>query len=94
MRDVIFTVSNRNIQNNNDNNINNDDNNNIMNGALHPRADVDRLYVTRGEGGSGCRSVEDVVIVEIHSLSDYLKRAEVNLNRIYYKRKRETGTDK
>ena len=77
MRDVIFTVSNRNIQNNNDNNINNDDNNNIMNGALHPRADVDRLYVTRGEGGSGCRSVEDVVIVEVHSLSDYKEQRTI-----------------
>ena len=52
-----------------------------MNGALHPRADMDRLYVTLGEGGRGWMSVEDVVRVEQHSLSDYLKRAEVNLDR-------------
>ena len=52
-----------------------------MNGALHPRADVVRLYVTREEGGRGWMSVEDVVRVKQHSLSDYLKRAEVNLDR-------------
>ena len=45
-------------------------------------------------------SVEDVVRVEEHSLSDYLKRAEVNLGIIRFNRgldvfckKKETGTD-
>ena len=45
-----------------------------MNGALNPRADVDRLYVTQGRGWM---PVEDVVRVEEHSLSNYLKRAEI-----------------
>ena len=31
-----------------------------MNDALHPRADVDRLYVPREEGGRGMKSVEEV----------------------------------
>ena len=44
-----------------------------MNGALHLRADVDRLHKTRGERGRGWMSVEDVVRVEEHSLSYYLK---------------------
>ena len=35
-----------------------------MNGALHPRADVDRRYMTRGQGGRGWMSVKDEVRVE------------------------------
>ena len=31
-----------------------------MNDVLHPRADVDRLYVPREEGGRGMKSVEEV----------------------------------
>ena len=40
-------------------------------------------------------SVEDVVKVEEHILSNYLKRAEVNLGRLLdvFVKKRETGTD-
>ncbi|CAG7827145.1 unnamed protein product [Allacma fusca] len=29
-----------------------------MNGALHPKADVDRLYVSRKDGGRGLRQIE------------------------------------
>ena len=54
----------------------------IMNDALHPRAHLDRLYVTRGEGGRGWMSVEGVVRVEKHCLPDYLKRAEFNSDRV------------
>ena len=32
-----------------------------MHEALHPRDDVDRLYVSRKEGGSGLTSFEDSV---------------------------------
>ena len=32
-----------------------------MHKALHPRDDVDRLYVTRKEGGSGLASIEDSI---------------------------------
>ena len=32
-----------------------------MHGALHPRDDVDRLYVSRKEGGRGLVSIEDSV---------------------------------
>ena len=30
-------------------------------GALHPKSDVDRLYITRKEGGRGVISTEDCV---------------------------------
>ena len=45
-----------------------------MNRALHPKADVDRLYVSRNDGGRGMKSVEECVRVEENGLSDYLKR--------------------
>lgn len=45
-----------------------------MHGALHPRADVDRLYVKREEGGRGLMSVEEVVKYEEHSLKEYVEK--------------------
>ena len=30
-------------------------------GALHPKSDVDRLYISRKEGGRGLISIEDCV---------------------------------
>ena len=32
-----------------------------MHKAVHPRDDVDRLYVSRKEGGRGLASIEDTV---------------------------------
>ena len=49
-----------------------------MNKALHPKADVDRLYVSRENGGRGLMSVEECVRLEEHSLSDYLKKSNIN----------------
>ena len=40
--------------------------------AHHPRADVDRLYLQRCEGGKGLVELEDCVQVEVHSLKKYL----------------------
>ena len=35
-----------------------------MHRGLHPRSDVDRLYISRKKGGRGLKSVEDVVYEE------------------------------
>ena len=35
-----------------------------MNRSLHPRSDVDRLYVKRTEGGRGLQCLEEVVKLE------------------------------
>ena len=35
-----------------------------MHKALHPRDDVDRLYLSRKEGGRGIASIEDSVDVQ------------------------------
>ena len=39
--------------------------------ALHPRDDVDRLYVSRKEGGRGLANVEDA---SIQRLEDYIEK--------------------
>ena len=44
--------------------------------ALHPRDDVDRLYVLRKEGGRGVASIEDSVDASIQRLEDYIEKHE------------------
>ena len=41
-----------------------------MHKAFHPRDDVDRLYVSRKEGGRGLASIEDTVNTPIQRLQD------------------------
>ena len=47
-----------------------------MNKALHPRDDVDRLYVPRKEGGRGLASIEDSVDTSIQRLENYIEKHE------------------
>ena len=42
--------------------------------ALYPRDDVDRLYVSRKEGGRGLASIEDNVDASIRQLEDYIEK--------------------
>ena len=44
-----------------------------MYGSLHPRADVDRLYVPRKNGGRGLLSAEDSINKEENSISEYIQ---------------------
>ena len=50
-----------------------------MYGALHPKSDVDRLYIKRKEGGRGLMSVECCVREEENSLGFYFANSEENL---------------
>jgi len=50
-----------------------------LNGALHPRSDVDRLYIPRDEGGRGLTSIEDMVEQEKLTLRDYIERKKDKL---------------
>ena len=43
-----------------------------MHKALHPRDDVDRLYVSRNKGGRGFANIEDCVEASIQRLKDYI----------------------
>ena len=42
--------------------------------ALHPRDGVDRLYLSRKEGGRGLASIEDSVDASIQRLEDYIEK--------------------
>ena len=47
--------------------------------ALHPRDDVDRIYVSRKKGGRGLASIEDTVDASIQRLEDYIEKHERGL---------------
>ena len=44
-----------------------------MHKALHPSDDVDRLYMSRREGGRGLTNIEDCVNTSIQQLKDYIE---------------------
>ena len=48
-------------------------------GALHPRANTDRLYIKRDDGGRGLISVEDCVAIESYRLNEYLEGSQERL---------------
>ena len=50
-----------------------------MHKTLHPRVDVDRLYVSRKEGGRGLASIEDSFHASIQRLEDYIEKHERGL---------------
>ena len=50
-----------------------------MHKALHPRDNVDRLYVSRKDGGRGHDSIEDSIDASIQRLEDYIEKHERGL---------------
>ena len=48
-------------------------------GALHPKSDVDRLYIPRKEGGRGLISIKDCVELAIRGLEVYVHGCEETL---------------
>ena len=53
----------------------------MMYGGLHPKSDVDRMYVKRKEGGRSLISVEQCIREEEYSLGFYVANSEENLIR-------------
>ena len=49
--------------------------------GMHPRSDVDRMYVEREKGGRGLTSIEDTVKYESHSLKKYAETSLVEVIR-------------
>ena len=47
-----------------------------MHKALHPRNNIDRLYVSRKEGGTGPVSIVDSVDALIRGFEEYIKSAK------------------
>ena len=52
-----------------------------MHKGLHPRDDVNRLYVSRKVGGRGLANIEDSVDTSIQRLKDYIEKHERGLIR-------------
>ena len=50
-----------------------------MHKALHPRDNVDRLYVSRKKGGRGLANNEDSVDASIQRLEDYIQKQDGGL---------------
>ena len=50
-----------------------------MHKALHPRNEVDRIYVWRKEGGRKLASIEDSIDDSIQRLEDYIEKQEGRL---------------
>ena len=50
-----------------------------MHKALHPRDNVDRLYVSRKEGERGLASIEDSVGASIQRFEDYIQKHDGGL---------------
>ena len=50
-----------------------------MQRALHPQADVDRLYIPRNNGGRGMIGVEDRVEMETECLKKYIENSNERL---------------
>ena len=48
----------------------------LMHKALHPRDNIDRLYVSRKEGGRGLASIEDSVDASMQRLEHYIEKRE------------------
>ena len=53
--------------------------------ALHPQADIEKLYFKRSEGGRGLMSVEDSANSEINRLSRYFEGCKGSLLAAVYK---------
>ena len=56
-----------------------------MHGALHPKADVDRLYIPRKDGGRGMQHIENSYSMTIDLINNYLKlkHSEKYLGMVY-----------
>ena len=50
-----------------------------MHMAFHPRDNIDRLYVSRKEGGRGLASIEDSIDALIQQLKDYIQKHDGGL---------------
>jgi hypothetical protein len=47
-----------------------------IHGQYHPKADIDRLYIPRKDGGRGLMQIEGTYITEVTKLKEYVKHTE------------------
>ena len=58
-----------------------------IHGALHPRSNVNRLYLPRREGGRGLTSVEDAINTEERNINVYISQSQERLLKAAWERK-------
>jgi len=63
-----------------------------IHGQHHPKADVDRLYVPRKQGGRGLMQLETAHVVEITKLAEYIDRKEDPLIQVVRTHKHNTDS--
>lgn len=61
-------------------------------GQHHPRADIDRLYVPRKEGGRGLIQIEAAYVAETTNLAEYIEGTEDQLMKIVRTHQRNTSS--
>ena len=65
-----------------------------MHQVLHPRDDIDRLYLSRGEGRRGLANIEDSVDTSIQRLEDYIRKCRGRLITATRNNTKDTGTSR
>ena len=58
-----------------------------IHGTLHPRSNVNRLYLPRREGGRGLTSVEDAINTEGRNINVYISQSQERLLKAAWDRK-------
>jgi hypothetical protein len=61
-----------------------------IHGQHHPKADIDRLYVPRKDGGRGLMQIEGAYITEVNKLKEYVEHTEDPLMQIVRTRQHNT----
>jgi hypothetical protein len=62
-----------------------------IHGQHHTKADVDRLYVPRKQGGRGLMQLEEAYVIEITKLMEYVESTEDPLMQIVRTHKNNTN---
>ena len=67
-----------------------------MHKALHPKGNVDRIYLSRKEGGRGLISIEDTTRTAILGRQKYIQESEEKQGnqKIYQKQQRDSKVEK
>ena len=64
-----------------------------LNGALHPKSDIDRLYIARSRGRRGLQSILETIRSEENSLRWYIENSKEQLLREVQDQQQEINND-
>ena len=64
-----------------------------LNGALHPKSDIDRLFIARSRGGRGLQSILGTIRSEENSIRWYIENSQEQLLRVVQDQQQEINND-